>query len=144
MTTTTNLNLPQWAATDPVQRSDFNEAFAALDEAYSAALEAAGAAFSEENLPYVFGSFSVPSGEDTGVELVTFPFKPSAILFMNGASISMYNSKVSSCLQADHQRCQQRQRRDPLHRHCLFEREHAENSEPKQHHERQRLYMAFR
>ena len=35
LTRTTNLNLPQWVAADPVQREDFNEAFAALDEAYS-------------------------------------------------------------------------------------------------------------
>ena len=86
MTKTTNYQLPQWEAHDPVRREDFNGAFGALDGAYS-----------DGNKPYVFGFFTVPSGSDTGVELVTFPFKPSAILFMNGASISMYNSKTTSC-----------------------------------------------
>ncbi len=33
MTKTTNLKLPQWAADDPILRTDFNSAFAALDAA---------------------------------------------------------------------------------------------------------------
>jgi hypothetical protein len=41
MTKTENLSLPQWEATDYVQRSDFNDAFASLDEGYSAAMAAA-------------------------------------------------------------------------------------------------------
>jgi hypothetical protein len=41
MTKTENLQLPQWEATDYVQRSDFNEAFASLDEGYSTAMAAA-------------------------------------------------------------------------------------------------------
>ena len=86
MTRTTTYQLPQWEAHDPVRREDFNGAFAALDGAYS-----------DGNKPYVFGSITIPSGDETGIGLVTFPFKPSAILFMNGASISMYNSKTTSC-----------------------------------------------
>jgi hypothetical protein len=41
MTRTENLNLPQWEAEDYVQRSDFNDAFASLDEGYSTAMAAA-------------------------------------------------------------------------------------------------------
>jgi hypothetical protein len=41
MTKTENLQLPQWEATDYVQRNDFNAAFAALDEGYSTAMAAA-------------------------------------------------------------------------------------------------------
>ena len=86
MTKTENYSLPQWEADDPVRREDFNGAFAALDRAYS-----------DGSKPYVLGSFSVPSGSETGVALVTFPFKPSAVLFMNGASISLYVQTTSSC-----------------------------------------------
>jgi hypothetical protein len=41
MTRTENLNLPQWEAADYVQRSDFNDAFASLDEGYGTAMTAA-------------------------------------------------------------------------------------------------------
>jgi hypothetical protein len=41
MNKTENLNLPQWEATDMVQRADFNDAFSKLDTGYAAALETA-------------------------------------------------------------------------------------------------------
>jgi hypothetical protein len=45
MTKTENLQLPQWEAEDYVQRSDFNEAFAALDEGYALAVGSASKAW---------------------------------------------------------------------------------------------------
>ena len=101
MTKTENYQLPQWAPHDPVRRTDFNAAMGSIDTALQAANDAVAAAastaFSQSNLPYEFGSFNVPSGSDTEVSLVTFPFRPSAILFMNGTSLSMYNRKFSIC-----------------------------------------------
>jgi hypothetical protein len=41
MNKTENLNLPQWEATDMVQRADFNDAFSNLDTGYAAAMETA-------------------------------------------------------------------------------------------------------
>jgi hypothetical protein len=44
MTKTTNLELPQWEASDTINRTDFNDAFATLDNGYAAAVQAAEAA----------------------------------------------------------------------------------------------------
>jgi hypothetical protein len=45
MTKTENLQLPQWEAEDYVQRSDFNDAFQALDEGYALAIGSASKAW---------------------------------------------------------------------------------------------------
>jgi hypothetical protein len=45
MTKTENLQLPQWEAEDYVQRSDFNDAFQALDEGYALAVGSASKAW---------------------------------------------------------------------------------------------------
>jgi hypothetical protein len=87
MTKTKNLNLPQWEASDQVQRSDFNDAFASLDEGYCAMLETAqetkeiveqvqAVAYQPGNLPYAVGSYT-----GTGADLeITVGFRPSFVV----------------------------------------------------------------
>ena len=69
MTQTTNYQLPQWEANDPVRREDFNQAFAALDGAYG-----------PEQKPYVSGTFSVTCPSTSGTVVHTFDFEPEHIL----------------------------------------------------------------
>jgi hypothetical protein len=80
MTKTENLQLPQWEAEDYVQRSDFNEAFAALDEGYSTAMER----------PYVIGSYT-GTGEEMTIEL---GFRPT-LLIVSGSQTAYSNQPTT-------------------------------------------------
>ena len=71
MTTTQNLNLPQWEADDRIMRTDFNDAMASID----AALAAAG------NCRIAIGSY-VGTGAygQSNANSLTFDFTPKAVL----------------------------------------------------------------
>ena len=68
MTKTTNYQLPQWEAHDPVRREDFNGAFAALDGAYS-----------PEKKPWELGNCQI-SSDLVGTVIKSFDFTPSLVL----------------------------------------------------------------
>ena len=68
MNKTTNYNLPQWEAADPVRREDFNRAFAALDGAYS-----------PEKKPWELGNCTIIS-DLVGTMIKSFDFTPSLVL----------------------------------------------------------------
>ena len=72
MEKTANYDLPQWEATDPLRREDFNQAFAALDGL-------AGMAYTTENKPITYARFSLYSATD-GDTVYTFPKAPVCIL----------------------------------------------------------------
>jgi hypothetical protein len=83
MKNTSNLGLPQWEATDPVQRADFNDAFQALDSGYADAVDKAGhadsiasVAYTPDNKPYVVGSYT-GTGKEMTIEL---GFRPSFVV----------------------------------------------------------------
>ena len=71
MTTTQNLHLPQWEETDRIMRTDFNDAFAAIDAALAGAAKIA------------YGSYN---GAGAGTLSLNFSFTPRfiAILGENG------------------------------------------------------------
>jgi hypothetical protein len=79
MKNTSNLGLPQWEATDPVQRADFNDAFQALDEGYSTALDLAAAP------PSAVGVLDLTAAS-AGDVVVTFDFTPAAIIMWGDAT----------------------------------------------------------
>ena len=88
MTKTTNYQLPQWGAEDPIYREDFNEAMASVDEGLNEAQEAAEAAqgtadaamTAAETLPYVIGTYT-GNGVDHGDTLVVnIGFKPRILI----------------------------------------------------------------
>ena len=112
MTKTEHYQLPQWEATDPLRREDFNAAFAEMDagletKAEQAALEqlsaavteartmagaaqaAADAAWSAGNPGLVCGSYVGAGGDDYGSKRkITVGFTPHAILITD---------EISSC-----------------------------------------------
>ena len=93
MTKTTNYQLPQWEAHDPVRREDFNEAFAALDGVYG-----------PEQKPYECGTISIAGGAAEGTVVKTFGFVPNCVLLtlvtttliLNGGSGTVYTSVVAA------------------------------------------------
>jgi hypothetical protein len=94
MKNTSNLGLPQWEATDPVQRADFNDAFQALDSGYADAVDKAGhadsiasVAYTPDNKPYVVGSYT-GTGKEMTIEL---GFRPS-FLIVNGNTYNYYTN----------------------------------------------------
>ena len=70
MEKTTNYNLPQWEATDPLRREDFNQAFAALDSSYG-----------DERKPYAGKTTSLTGSTANGTVLAEFEFVPAFVLF---------------------------------------------------------------
>jgi hypothetical protein len=80
---TENLNLHQWAPSDPVALSEVNANFTALDAAVAKAQEAADEA---AVLPYVVGSYPGNGGTQT----LNLGFRPSFII------ISGMNATTSS------------------------------------------------
>lgn len=77
MTQTTNYQLPQWEATDPVRREDFNAAMAGIEVGITAAQETADAAqAAAEQLSYVTGSYTGAGAEKT----VNLGFRPSYLI----------------------------------------------------------------
>ena len=126
MKKTQNYQLPQWEATDPVRREDFNAAFAEMDagletKAEQAALEqlsaavteartmagaaqaAADAAWSADNLPFVFGSYKGNGSEEVSTRTVTVGFAPRMIFVTNAFNCylavpgqsSLYRAKLA-------------------------------------------------
>lgn len=106
MTKTENYHLPQWAAEDPVLRTDFNEAWAALDTGLSTAAEAAAAAQGTADaaqvtadtaraeaaaLPYVTGSYTGTGSDVT----VTLGFRPSFVIICGHAASSAMNTDTN-------------------------------------------------
>lgn len=91
MNRTTNYNLCQWEADDKVQRTDFNEDNAKIDEALSAkaetsalaALAAQVAELSQERV--VIGSYI---GDGTNDRVIRLPFKPKIVVVSGIASTS--------------------------------------------------------
>jgi hypothetical protein len=79
MTKTEKLSLPQWEATDYFQRSDFNDAFAALDSGYAEAMEASAA------LPWVMGTLDLTDAA-AGDVVHDFGFCPSAVIVWGAIS----------------------------------------------------------
>ena len=85
MQKTTNYNLNQWEAVDPVRREDFNADNAAIDAAIKAVEQNVGAAYSGNNAPWEMGTIDISYAED-GEVIKAFDFEPSAVfLFETGA-----------------------------------------------------------
>ena len=83
MTQTTNYQLPQWEASDPLRREDFNGAMAGIEAGMTAAQQtadsagaAAGAAYGPDNKPYVVGSYTGRNANLT----ITLGFRPSFLM----------------------------------------------------------------
>lgn len=88
MTKTKNYNLPQWEASDPVRREDFNQVMvnieAGLDRVQAAADAAQDAADTAQSaaeaaataLPYVIGTYV----GDLGKTQITLGFKPRLVI----------------------------------------------------------------
>ena len=70
MTKTTNYQLPQWEANDPIRREDFNQAMADIDAGLNTAAE----------LPYVVGSYT----GNGGTQDISLGFMPSFLLIRLG------------------------------------------------------------
>ena len=71
MTQTTICGLPQFEAADPVQRTDFNSAFSAIDAALGARARIASGSY--------VGAGALGA---SNVNTLTFPFAPKAVLVM--------------------------------------------------------------
>jgi len=83
---TTNYNLPQWVATDPVLRTDFNAAFSAIDTAIAAAVTAAASADQEH---VRVGSYT---GNYTGSRTISLPWAPKCVILLG----HVYSSEVKT------------------------------------------------
>ena len=100
MEKTSNFNLNQWAATDPIRREDFNADNAAIDAAIKAAADAASgarttansavntanAAYSATNPPYTIAQVST-TGKVSGDTVYTFTKTPKFI-FIRGVYVT--------------------------------------------------------
>ena len=73
MTKTTNYQLPQWSADDPVRREDFNGAFAAIDKQFGKFLTPGGKTAQ-------CGTFTFGADTETGGEVLSFGFEPQCVL----------------------------------------------------------------
>ena len=91
MTKTTNYQLPQWEAHDPVRREDFNQAMTNIEEGLDGVQAAADAAQeTADTKPYVAGTYTGTGGSLT----FTLGFRPSFIIVC-GNTVSTSTSDKS-------------------------------------------------
>ena len=72
MTKTENLQLPQWAAEDPIRREDFNAAFAAVEAAMAGGLKLQSGTYTGKG---TYGSSNPNS--------LSFDFAPNLVVIVN-------------------------------------------------------------
>lgn len=73
MTATENYNLPQWEATDPVRREDFNQAMANIEEGLSAA-------YSSNREPIKYQGITIKSANAAGDILAEYAGVPKFVI----------------------------------------------------------------
>lgn len=73
---TSNYNLPQWEASDPIKRADFNGAMSAIDTAVKAASDAAGA-----GAKIAYGTYTgTGTYGSANPKTLTFSFQPKLVI----------------------------------------------------------------
>lgn len=101
MQKTTNYSLKKPEPNDPLRLADFNENADIIDTAIKAVEQRAGAAWSPDNVPWVFGTLDL-TGVEEGDVVATFDFAPTAILLSANVNISGFTVNGGTCTVRKH------------------------------------------